>query len=492
MSQKLQMGHIFISYSHKDRNYVHQLAETLEQEGFNVWIDDRLDYGTDWPIEIQQRLDNCDALILVMSSRSLISKWVQNELNRALRKEKPIFPLLLEGSEPWLSVESTQFIDVTSGRIPEEKFYARLARVTPRHKKPIELEQQDSGQQEKIETGQAKPSEQSVVLQEVLATHKPDSAKQEKRKRTTFKNWWLPVTLVFLVCVAATLGVAFLGVPRLIEWLKATPSVIPIPATSVALSAIPTTVTTPRVTAPAIPNTPPPTESPGVSTATGGAAETATPVNRSWDEWTVTRSFPSPGSGPTGVVRIGDTVWVIVPGNSRLYRLDLEGNIVAEFYISANQEVGAGLTWDGESLWWATWNRVTQFDPATGTELTQFEAEEDIVEGVAWDGTGLWLVDSEGNLVQYDRAGQRLRRLSIPVDASGATGLVWVEGETWVEDLLGRVERFDSDFNMLGSFNLSQCIGGGPFYSLALYWDGESLWLADPNGNRIYQCTSGD
>jgi hypothetical protein len=131
-------------YSHKDRDYVHQLADTLEREGFNVWIDDRLDYGSDWLIEIQQRLNNCDALILIMSPRSLVSKWVQNELNRALRKEKPIFPLLLEWKEPWLSVESTQIIDVTDGKMPEEKFYARLARVTPRKKVPIKSEQQDS------------------------------------------------------------------------------------------------------------------------------------------------------------------------------------------------------------------------------------------------------------------------------------------------------------------------------------------------------------
>jgi TIR domain len=128
------MGYLFISYSHKDRKYVSLLASRLEQEGFSVWIDERLDYGSEWPLELQQRLDACDALILVMTPRSLASKWVQNELNRAVRKEKPLFPLLLEGDEPWLSVESTQMVDVTGGTLPDDKFFDRLAEVTRQEK----------------------------------------------------------------------------------------------------------------------------------------------------------------------------------------------------------------------------------------------------------------------------------------------------------------------------------------------------------------------
>jgi hypothetical protein len=46
------MGHIFISYSHKDKAYVHRLAEALQNENFDVWIDDRIDYGTRWPLVI--------------------------------------------------------------------------------------------------------------------------------------------------------------------------------------------------------------------------------------------------------------------------------------------------------------------------------------------------------------------------------------------------------------------------------------------------------
>ena len=120
------MGHIFISYSHRDNEYAHALAEHLQSRGFHVWIDDRLDYGSQWPAEIQKQLDSCDAFILIMSPRSFASEWVQSELQRAKRKAKPVFPLLLEGDETWLSVESTQYYDVRNHNLPDDEFYFDL------------------------------------------------------------------------------------------------------------------------------------------------------------------------------------------------------------------------------------------------------------------------------------------------------------------------------------------------------------------------------
>jgi hypothetical protein len=123
------MGHIFISFSHKDTEYAHALAGSLQSMSFTVWIDTRLDYGSQWPHEIQKQLDSCDAFILIMTPDSFASEWVQSELQRAKRKAKPVFPLLLEGDESWLSVESTQYYDVRNGKLPDDEFYADLKRA---------------------------------------------------------------------------------------------------------------------------------------------------------------------------------------------------------------------------------------------------------------------------------------------------------------------------------------------------------------------------
>ena len=125
------MGHIFISYSHKDKEYVHKLQETLQQEGFEVWIDDRIDYGTEWPKVIQENLDNCIVFIVVMSKNAYESDMVQNEVTRAREKKKQTFTLLLDG-ENWLIFQSKQYVDVKNEKLPPDHFYEQLERYIER------------------------------------------------------------------------------------------------------------------------------------------------------------------------------------------------------------------------------------------------------------------------------------------------------------------------------------------------------------------------
>lgn len=115
-------GHVFISYSHKDSDYTHKLADAMERYNIPVWIDDRIDYGTRWPQVIQEKIDTCDAFILVMSDNARLSDWVNNELTYAMGKGKRVFPLLLKG-DAWLAVASIQYVNVKNRRLPGEAFY---------------------------------------------------------------------------------------------------------------------------------------------------------------------------------------------------------------------------------------------------------------------------------------------------------------------------------------------------------------------------------
>jgi hypothetical protein len=119
------MGHLFISYSHKDKEYVHKLANALHANGFEVWIDDRIDYGTRWSSVLEDAIDRCDGFILVASENSRQSEWVQHEVARAKRLDKKFFPILLNGS-PWLIFESTQYYEAQDGDLPGEKFIKAL------------------------------------------------------------------------------------------------------------------------------------------------------------------------------------------------------------------------------------------------------------------------------------------------------------------------------------------------------------------------------
>ena len=207
-------------------------------------------------------------------------------------------------------------------------------------------------------------------------------------------------------------------------------------------------------------------------------------------KWVILRSIPAPRSGPTGLVRVGDNIWVSIPGEGRLYRLDIEGNLVAELDLPTDCPYACkgGLAWDGNHLWFAIGKSVYQLDPLSGQELDTFEVDLDAITGITWDGEALLMVDDSGNLVRYDRAGQQLRQLAIRSPHGEVTGMAWVNGELWVVGIFGDLLRFDSGFEEVGSFNLSQCTAATFPYYLALHWDGNSLWVVDFEGARLSQC----
>jgi Tol biopolymer transport system component len=193
------MGHVFISYSHKDTKYAHGLADSLQKMGMDVWIDERLDYGSQWPHEIQKQLDSCDAFILVMSPRSFASEWVQSELQRAKRKLKPVFPLLLEGEEPWLSVESTQYYDVRDKKLPDNRFYSALRRVVS-----------------VSSTAQTYP----VMPKTSNVTNSEDPTPAKANSVSLLK----PVTIIALICLVGTVCAAAIASPMLANLFSGTPT----------------------------------------------------------------------------------------------------------------------------------------------------------------------------------------------------------------------------------------------------------------------------
>jgi adenylate cyclase len=91
------MADIFISYSSKDREKADQLIELLSSAGLSVWIDRQgIDVATSWSGEIVDAIDQCKALVVLLSPASVASKNVVREVALAFEKNKKIFPLDLE------------------------------------------------------------------------------------------------------------------------------------------------------------------------------------------------------------------------------------------------------------------------------------------------------------------------------------------------------------------------------------------------------------
>jgi hypothetical protein len=87
---------IFISYSKKDRDFAWKLADDLEEAGHKVWIDRSLIVGDEWEQTIEQKLAESDEVIVILSSNSIASKWVQHEGSIAYALKKKMYPVLIE------------------------------------------------------------------------------------------------------------------------------------------------------------------------------------------------------------------------------------------------------------------------------------------------------------------------------------------------------------------------------------------------------------
>jgi formylglycine-generating enzyme required for sulfatase activity len=124
------MSYVFISYSKKDRNYARILADALLNRGFDVWFDAKIDYGDNWERAIFNAVDGCAAFVVIMSPDSYESVWVQRECHHAEKRQKPPFPLLLDGEE-FPRYGLTQYVNVSDQKLPPDGFYERLAEYVP-------------------------------------------------------------------------------------------------------------------------------------------------------------------------------------------------------------------------------------------------------------------------------------------------------------------------------------------------------------------------
>ena len=81
----------FISYSRRsseDSALANELRAGLTAAGHEVFIDVGMRVGTDWVAEIEQRLDWCDALIVLLSEASIHSEMVLGEVRMAHHKRR--------------------------------------------------------------------------------------------------------------------------------------------------------------------------------------------------------------------------------------------------------------------------------------------------------------------------------------------------------------------------------------------------------------------
>lgn len=115
---------IFISYSRRDQEFVTRLANDLDSQVAGTWFDQSaIQVGEKWHDEIMEGIRDCRALILVLSPDAAESRYVREEVNKALELGKPIIPVLYRPGE-WTGefaalVKDVQTLDLRSGSYAE-------------------------------------------------------------------------------------------------------------------------------------------------------------------------------------------------------------------------------------------------------------------------------------------------------------------------------------------------------------------------------------
>lgn len=97
--------HIFISHCSEDDEIVKHLRESMEIQRLDTWVDsNKMRGGDKLEKKIIDAIDTARAFIVVLSPKTINSKWVRKEIKYALevrkqREKFPIIPVMLEGFE---------------------------------------------------------------------------------------------------------------------------------------------------------------------------------------------------------------------------------------------------------------------------------------------------------------------------------------------------------------------------------------------------------
>lgn len=88
--------YIFVSYSHRDMGFVHQVITHLQDAGYRVWFDGGIEAGSEWPEYIATHLEGCSCVLTFISKAFAESDNCKRELNFAQDLKKPLLNVYIE------------------------------------------------------------------------------------------------------------------------------------------------------------------------------------------------------------------------------------------------------------------------------------------------------------------------------------------------------------------------------------------------------------
>lgn len=131
---------IFISHSHSEKQFARKLSDRIRDMNFQIWIDEEeIHIGESLIYKITEGLNTVDLVIVILSTNSINSSWVQEELDFALNKqiteskiivlpilvEKVELPLFLKGKKCISFIEEQDFEKNLKALISDIEYYLK-------------------------------------------------------------------------------------------------------------------------------------------------------------------------------------------------------------------------------------------------------------------------------------------------------------------------------------------------------------------------------
>lgn len=97
--------YLFASYAHADGAIVYPELIHLHKQGYRVWYDEGIDPGNEWPEEVAKALASASHFLVFISPNAVNSKNVRNEINFALKFQKPFLAVYIRETKMPLGLE---------------------------------------------------------------------------------------------------------------------------------------------------------------------------------------------------------------------------------------------------------------------------------------------------------------------------------------------------------------------------------------------------
>src|SRR3954452_19197997 len=164
-----------------------------------------------------------------------------------------------------------------------------------------------------------------------------------------------------------------------------------------------------------------------------------------------------------------------------------KANILREYGPFAGTNNVAGVTYDGENMWFASGDRLNAVDPESGVVLRSLDVAAHA--GTAFDGKHLFQI-SESRIQKIDpKTGRVLATIPAPGNG-GDSGLTWAEGTLWVGEYRARkIHQIDPETGkVLRSIESNRFVTGVTWVD-GEFWHG--TWEGDESGLRRIDPQSG-